>query len=77
MGLDKLDATGGDVRTRRDDARGDRGIQREDLIRLRFSNKLLLHRVQFVWMWIGNVLRLAEVRKPRMSDTKQGFPFPG
>ena len=61
-GIDELGAAGGDVRTRGDDARGHRGVHREDLILLRLRDEHLLHLLHLVRILVGDVLGLAEVR---------------
>jgi len=59
--IDKLGATRGDVRARGDDARGDRGIHREDLILLRLGDEHILHLLYLVRMLFSDILGLAEV----------------
>ncbi len=61
LGIDELGAAGGDVRTRGDDARGDRGVHREDLILAGFLDEELLQLLHLVGEFVGDVLRLAEV----------------
>ncbi|EXI77682.1 MAG: hypothetical protein AW12_03098 [Candidatus Accumulibacter sp. BA-94] len=60
-GVDELGAPGGDVRTRRDDARGDRRIQRQDLVLLGFGKELRAHFLHFLRVFRGDVVGLAEV----------------
>ncbi len=60
-GVHELGAAGGDVRARGHDAGRHRGVQREDLILLRFLDEHLLHLLHFVRILVGEVLGLAEV----------------
>ena len=59
--VDELRAPGGDVRARRDDARRHRGVQREDLVLLRFRDEHLPHLLHLLRVLRGDVVGLAEV----------------
>ena len=60
-GVDVLRTAGSDIRARRDDPRGHRGIQREDLVFLRFRDELLSQLRHLLRMLGGDVVGLAEI----------------